>query len=220
DANEGVILPKHVWSQLPFDQWRSRSDWFREHLVTSGPFLLESWTPQQEVVLKRNPRYYIPGLPKLDRVVVRIIPDQGNQVTQLLSGQVDFVPSLLPGDAERVRKSPSLHLVPIWYRSYVAIVWNNSKPLFADRDVRRALTLAIDRRALIDTLWGPSARESYSPIVQDAWAYDTNIHPWPYDPAESRRLLAAKGWKDSDGDGVLDKDGKPFAFELTTNSGN
>jgi peptide/nickel transport system substrate-binding protein len=220
DANEGVILPKHVWSQLPFDQWRTRSDWFRDHLVTSGPFLLDSWTPQQEVVLKRNPRYYVPGLPRLERVVVRIIPDQGNQVTQLLSGQVDFVPSLLPGDAERVRKSPILNLVPIWFRSYVAIVWNNAKPLFADRDVRRALTLAIDRQALIDTLWGPYARASYSPIVQDAWAYNSKLHPWPYDPEEARRILAAKGWKDTDGDGWLDRGGKPFAFELTTNAGN
>lgn len=220
DANEGVILPKHVWSQLPFDQWRARSDWFRDHLVTNGPFLLESWTPQQEVVLKRNPRYYVPGLPKLERVVLRLIPDQGNQVTQLLSGQVDFVPSLLPGDAERVRKSPDLNLVPIWYRSYVAIVWNNARPLFADRDVRRALTLAIDRQALIDTLWGPYARASSSPIVQDAWAYDPKIRPWPYDPAEARRILASKGWKDSDGDGWIDRDGKPFSFELTTNAGN
>ena len=86
--------------------------------------------------------------------------------------------------------------------------------------MRRALTLAIDRKTIVDTLLGPYGRVADSPILTSVWAHDPAVHPWPYDPAEARRILAAKGWKDTDGDGVLDKDGKPFAFELITNTGN
>jgi peptide/nickel transport system substrate-binding protein len=220
DANEGVILPKHLWSALPFSEWRGNGDWFRDHLVVNGPFRLESWTPQQEIVLARNDRYFERGRPYLDRVVLRIIPEQGNQITQLLSGQVDFATNLLPRDVQRIQLDPDLELISLWHRLYVAIVWNNAHPLFSDPEVRRALTMSIDRQALIDALWGPFARVAVSPIVGGVWAHDSSLEPWPYDPAAAKQILAAKGWRDSDGDGVLDRNGKPFAFELTTNSGN
>jgi peptide/nickel transport system substrate-binding protein len=59
-----------------------------------------------------------------------------------------------------------------------------------------------------------------SPIVHQVWAHDGSIEPWPYDPARARRMLAEAGWRDRDGDGVIDKDGVPFAFELVANQGN
>jgi peptide/nickel transport system substrate-binding protein len=86
--------------------------------------------------------------------------------------------------------------------------------------VRRALTLAIDRKSLVETLWGPYARVAVSPVGGSMWAHDPTLLPLPYDPAEARRLLAAHGFADRDGDGVLDRGGKPFSFELITNAGN
>ena len=72
DINQGVILPKHAWSQLPFDQWRENGAWFTENLVVNGPFTLESWEPQQRFVLARNEQYFEPDVPKLDRIVFEI----------------------------------------------------------------------------------------------------------------------------------------------------
>ena len=87
--------------------------------------------------------------------------------------------------------------------------------------MRRALTLAIDRQAIVDTLLpGGTGRVGVSPILQAVWAHDKTLQPWPYDPAEARRILAAKGWKDTNGDGILDRGGKKFSFELTSNAGN
>jgi peptide/nickel transport system substrate-binding protein len=220
DANEGLILPKHAWEKLPFSQWRKSADWFKQHLVVDGPFTIASWQPGQQIVLQRNERYYEKGFPRLDRVVMRLIPSQSAGLNQLLNGELDFVPQIAPGDVPRVKANPQIQLIALWFNIYVAVGWNNENPLFRDPEVRRALTLGIDRQTIVDTLLGPYGRVADSPIVQMVWAHDDTIKPWPYDPAEARRILAAKGWKDTDGDGVLDKGGKPFAFELITNAGN
>jgi peptide/nickel transport system substrate-binding protein len=220
DANESPVLPKHAWEKLPFSQWRQNADWFRQHLVVDGPFTLASWEPQQQVVLGRNEKYFEKGLPYLDRVVLRQIPDQAAGFTQLLSGDLDYIAQIAPSDVPRVKASPQLELISFWANLYVAIAWNNDHPLFKDPEVRRALTLAIDRQTIVDTLLGETGRVADSPIMTTIWAHDDSIHPWPYDSAEARRILAAKGWKDTNGDGILDKGGKPFAFELISNAGN
>ncbi len=220
DANEGVILPKHAWGELPFSEWRTNADFFVENMVVSGPFRLESWTPQQEIVLARNDRYHEPELPYLDRVVFRMIPERSNQVAQLLAGSLHVVVQIPTPDVERVRQSAVAEVESYYHRLFSHIVWNMENPLFADRAVRQALTLAIDRQQIVDTLWGEFGRLSDSPIVQNNWAHDDSLEPWPYDPERARRMLAEAGWSDSDGDGVIDKDGVPFRFELTTNQGN
>jgi peptide/nickel transport system substrate-binding protein len=224
DVNEGNILPKHAWSQLPFAKWRESADWFKQHAVYSGPFVITAWTPQQEIVLQRNPRYYerFDGndRPYLDRAVFRIVPDTGAALLQLLNGEVDFILQVPPNDAPRIKAAPDLRLITYWSNLYVFVAWNNDDPLFKDAEVRRALTLAIDRQAIADTILGSYGRVSSSPVIASSWAHDPSIQPLPYDPAEARRLLESKGWKDTNGDGVLDRNGKPFAFEMTSNAGN
>ena len=220
DLNEGVILPKHAWSALPFKEWRTRPEWFQQHMVSDGPFVLSSWTPQQELVLKRNERYFEKDLPRLDSVVFRVIPDRANQLAQLRVGSLDYVEQLPPARAAEVRSWPNARVLGYWTRQYGFLEWNVAKPLFADPEVRRALTQAIDRQAIVDTLWRGLGKVSDSPILSTLWAHAPNLEPWPYAPDEARRILAAKGWSDSDGDGVLDKDGARFSFELLTNAGN
>lgn len=221
DVNEGVILPKHAWEKLPFDKWKGGSDWFLEHLVVDGPFKIGSWQPQQDVVLVRNERYWRKDRPYLDKVVIRNTPDAASQMTQLFSGETDFVPQVQPGDIARIKADPRLDVIAYWFRLYVSAVWNSRNPLFADPEVRRALTMAIDRQTIVDTVYtGGTGRVGVSPIVQNVWAFDKSLKPLPYDPAEARRILESKGWKDTNGDGVLDKGGKPFSFTLVSNAGN
>ncbi|HXU30502.1 MAG TPA: ABC transporter substrate-binding protein [Thermoanaerobaculia bacterium] len=220
DANEGVILPKHTWSALPFGEWRKGGDWFRDHLVTSGPFRLASWKPQQEIVLTRNERYFQAGRPRLDRAVLRIVPEASSQVAQLLAKEVDFATNMQPTDAPRIQADPRLELRAIPFRNFVYAAWNNQREPFNDPDIRRALTLAIDRQKMVDTLWGPYAKVAVSPILSFVWAHDKSIEALPYDPTEARKILAAKGFRDADGDGVVERNGKPFRLDLTTNAGN
>ena len=220
DLNEGVILPKHAWEKLPFAEWRQHPEWFHEHLVSNGPFTLGSWTPQQELVLRRNERYFEPERPRLDSVVFRVIPDLSNQLAQLAAGTLDYVEQAPPSRAAELRAARNTQLLSYWTRQYGFLEWNLAKPLFADAEVRRALTQAIDRQAIVDTLWFGFGKVADSPILTTLWAHAPGLQPWPYSPDEAKRILAAKGWTDSDGDGVLDSKGRRFSFELVTNSGN
>ncbi|HVS03383.1 MAG TPA: ABC transporter substrate-binding protein [Thermoanaerobaculia bacterium] len=220
DVNEGFILPRHAWGRLPLGEWRQRADWFLDHLVVSGPFTIARWQPQQELVLAPNPRYFESGLPRLERAVFRVLPEESARLAQLLAGQIHVMEGIPPGQAARVAAHPELDLQALWSRQYSYIVWNACRPLFAEPEVRRALTLAIDRQGLIEALYEGYARIATSPILSSVWAHDDSLQPWPYDPQEARRLLAAQGWRDGDGDGILDRDGQPFRFELSTNTGN
>lgn len=219
-VNEGVILPRHAWGELPFSEWRRAGRWFQDRLVTNGPFLLESWRQGEEIVLKKNPRYYEEGLPRLERVVVRIVPDQATLTARLLAGALDFATGISAEDAERVKASPRLELIDYWSITYIFVAWNSRNPLFEEARVRRALTMALDRQAMVDTLWGEYAQVATSPVLATVWAHNDAIEPWPFDPQRARELLTEAGWEDRDGDGVRERDGKPFRFELLVHSGN
>ena len=219
ELNEGVILPKHLWSQLPFSQWRSNESWFREHLVVNGPFELESWTRQEQIVLRRNEAYYEPGLPRLDRVVFRVVPQKQNQLGELVAGEVDFVEQVPPAEVSRLQQQ-GIQILRFWARQFNYICWNTRRPLFADPEVRRALTLAIDRQEIVEALWYGFARVAVSPLLTSTWAHDPDLEALPFDLEEARRILRAKGWSDTDQDGILDLGGEPFSFELITNTGS
>lgn len=220
DLNEGVILPEHVWSKLPFSEWRGNEEWFLDNLVVSGPFTLAKLEPQHQIVLERNQNYFRQGYPLLDRVVFRVIPDRTNRVEHLLSGQVDFVEHIPPKRSRDIENSERADLISKWHRQYTYIGWNGCQGLFAEATVRKAMTLAIDRNALVEALWGEMARPALSPIPTSVWAFNRDLVAWPYDPDQARRLLAEVGWEDHDGDGVLDREGLTFSFELATNGDN
>jgi peptide/nickel transport system substrate-binding protein len=89
------------------------------------------------------------------------------------------------------------------------IAWNGARAPFADREVRRALTMAIDRAGIIESVWGGYARECTSPMMPLLWAFEPGIAPLPFDPAAARAALAARG--------LRDRDGAPLEFELLVN---
>ena len=218
DANDGPILPKHVIEGVPPSEIRLID---AEDLPVNGPFRIAKWEKGQVLTLVPNERYYDEGKPYLERVVFKIIPDQVTLLTQLRSGEIDCMESIPYAEIENLKThNPELEIFDYVTRAYIFIGWNGAHPLFASRNVRRALTMAIDRALIIDNLTYGFAEECTGPFVPLIWAYNPGIEPLPYDPARARAILAAEGFVDSDGDGWLDRDGEMFEFELLTNYGN
>ncbi len=218
DANLGVILPKHAWSLLPFEEWRQNNTWFHEHMVVNGPFILESWQPQQRFVLRRNERYFEDGVPTTNRIVFQITPDTNSRLALLRSGQAHMIEVIDPSDAAMIVNEPDLELLSHIPRSFFFVAWNVSRPLFADKEIRQALTMGIDREEIIDSLHFGYSSPAHSPFPSNLWTHNDELKPWPYDPGRAKEILANHGWVDTDGDGIRDRGGEPFSFELITNS--
>jgi peptide/nickel transport system substrate-binding protein len=226
DVNEGVILPMHAWKAFPVEEWRKNPSWFRDHLVVDGPFTIDKWEAKKRIILKRNDHYYKKSLPYLASVEFLILSDQEKIVDGLFQGTVDFTPQVSPRDVKRIRADSRLEVIAYWHRLVVAIAWNNQRPPFDRPEVRRALTMGIDRKAIVDAVFGSEdASETFgrlatSPIVGSAWAHSRKITALPFDANKARQVLATQGFKIIEGNPTLDGNGKPFTFELATNLGN
>ena len=212
DVNDGPIVPSHAWSGIPLTTWEEQS--WRDLVVSAGPFRPVSHSPQQEIVLERNSRFFESGRPKIERLVFRVVPSTTPLINQLLSGAVDLVNGIPPSDAARVQAAPDVDLTIYADRSYTHVCWNLERPVFAETAVRRALALAVDRDSLIDVVYDGFALPSVGPVLSSMWAFNRALEPVPFDLEEARRLLAGAGWSDSDGDGVLDRGGEDLEFEL------
>jgi peptide/nickel transport system substrate-binding protein len=217
DASVCRPTPKHLLEKIKPEEMRNAA--FNQNPVGDGPFKFKSWTAQQSVELVANESFFR-GRPHLDGVVWRIIPEWTSLITQLSNGDIDLVTGIQPTFYKQLEEDPDLQVYSAPGRRYVYVAWNLRDPLFGDRNVRRALTMAIDRQALIDALLYGQAKVMNSPFPEILWAYDPNIKAISYDPEGARKLLEQAGWKDTDGDGILDKDGKPFRFEMLTNADN
>jgi peptide/nickel transport system substrate-binding protein len=216
DANDTVILPRHVWSRVPFKDWRSSG--LDRTPVCSGPFKVASWVPNQSIELVRNETFFDPARPRLDRVIFRFLPDAAAGTAQFLAGEIDFWDRLDPRDADRARSSSGVTVARYPDPLYGFIAWNCGRASFKEAAVRRALTLAINRdRIAADVFLGTAAAAS-GPLPPMFWAHDPTLAPEPHDPGASRALLRAAGWADRDGDGWLDRNGAPFRFNLEVNA--
>ncbi|MBI4547520.1 MAG: ABC transporter substrate-binding protein [Ignavibacteriae bacterium] len=229
------ILPVHIFEKL---QRRGlREDPINRNPMSCGSFILKSWKPMQEIVLESNQRSKVPYPAKLSQLIFRVIPDYRSRLAQLRSGEVDIVEDIRLEDAvELETSSPHIQLHTLGERFYDAINWNNidqekyrtsggktirPHPLFGSSTVRRALTLAINRREIVQSYLKSYGREAIGPISPlFRWAYNDTLQPLPYDPVLAKHLLAEEGWRDSNGDGVLDKNGRKFEFALKITAGN
>jgi peptide/nickel transport system substrate-binding protein len=210
-------MPRHLLQDIEVTEMRNAP--FNREPVGNGPFRFVSWQANQQVVFEANPDFAL-GRPYLDRIVFRIIPEQTTELTELLTGNLDLVRAIQPAEAARVESGDRTRLIAYPSRSYTYLAWNTHNPLFADARVREALTMAIDRQQIVDALLYGYGTIAVSDVMPFQWQFDRELEPWPYDPEEARRLLAEAGWTDTNGDGVIDKDGRPFRFTLETNQGN
>ncbi|HEX2081065.1 MAG TPA: ABC transporter substrate-binding protein [Longimicrobium sp.] len=193
------------------------------NLVVSGAFMVGQWQPGQRVVLVPNPHF--PVRPHLEQIVIRVIPETTTRLVELQNGTVDFTRPIPTDQVPGLRqRAPQVRFEREEKRTYDYIGYNpRGYPPFADPEIRAALGLALDVRAIIASLqmqeFAVPAGGPYAPIFRDL--YDPReMAPLPYDTARARQILEAKGWRDSDGDGIRDQGGRPFRFTLMTNSAN
>jgi len=190
--------------------------------VGTGPYRFREWVTGQKIVLVSNPDYY-EGRPYIDGYVMRIIPDTATMFLELRASGIDQM-NLSPLQYMRQTENNLFRKNFRKYRylsfSYSYLGYNLKNPLFTDKRVRQAITYAIDREEIIRGVLLGLGKPATGPLKPGTWAYNEGLKPYPYDPAKAKALLAEAGWKERNSEGILTRNGEPFAFEIITNQGN
>ncbi|MDH3298506.1 MAG: ABC transporter substrate-binding protein, partial [Gemmatimonadota bacterium] len=214
------ILPEHAYGDLTMDELRALMATSSESgLVVSGAFNLAEWAPAERIVLKRNDR----GRPRarLDRIVLRVLPDETTRRAELRAGDADLI-QLDSYSGLDALSDGGFRIARIPQRGYDFIAWNPaSHPALGQPEVLRALSLAVDRDAILTGLdmsgYGEPAYGPYGSLFAD-------LAPVPpgalYDPEQARQLLEQAGWRDGDDDGVRESGGRDLRVRLETSAGN
>lgn len=214
-----MIIPEHIYKFEKGADYNNRGD----VLVASGPYRLERWDRGQQIVMVRNEHYW-GERPTFDRLIFKFITNPQAAFQAFQSSQIDwFNPD--PEQFLKFSQDPEFlkSFIAFKYQrpgsGYSFIGYNEERPMFKDKLTRQALTMLIDRQAVIDTLLrgiGTLTSGHFSPVTPQN---DPSIKPWPYDPAAARKRLEEAGWKPGP-DGVLVRDGGRFEFALSMGANN
>jgi len=217
-----AILPEHLLGDVPPARLRGHPYGSRCP-VGNGPFVFREHREGDRWVFAANPTFppELGGRPFVDSYVYRVIPDGNTLALELRGGGIDVFVGAQPEQARAILDDPELELVTFPSRGFTFVAWNARRPQLADRRVRRALTLAMDREAIVQALLEGYGSVAYGTVPSFHWAYGPTARRLPFDPEAARRLLSEAGWKDLDGDGVVeDAAGTPLRIALATNQGN
>lgn len=211
------ILPKHILEKVPPEELRQSS--FGRQPIGNGPFLLKEWRANDRLVFAAN-EHYFGGKPKLDRIIFRIVPEETVLLSSLRTGEIDLVPFLAPNQLRELGDEANLQVFSYPDRGYSFLAFNLKRPVFQDRRVREALTLAIHRQNLVDVLLNGQGRLIAGPIPPYFWACDTALPPALFDPQKANALLDLAGWQARDAEGWRKQGNAVLEFTMKTNADN
>lgn len=225
-------LPRHLYHSYdgPFDGGKFNEDAHRNRLIVGcGPYRLEKWETGREIVLSKWRRYYGKEYgvePPLDTFVFRVFKHSDAALRELVNGDVDEL-GLTPDAWLDVADTPafnpetgSIRRIKYPARSYNYIGYNEKNPLFEDKLVRRAMTCLVDRERILKEIYHGLGVVVTGNFFIDSPYYDDSVKPYPFSVAKAKELLLKAGWIDTDGDGVLDKNGAKFEFAMLMVAGH
>ena len=214
------ILPAHLLRPVPRDQWKTAP--FGRQPVGDGPYRFVRWQAAQSIELVADSTFFL-GRPGIRRLIWRITPNLQVAVQQVIAGEADVREQLVtPDNVARARAAPQLSVYPYRGSVHTYLCFNlrasddttKPHPLFADRTLRRALSMAVDRASLVKSALGDLGKVPPGPMSELLGIWDPDIRQLPYDSALAARIFNGQGWRDHDGDGIRDKDGQPLAFHI------
>lgn len=197
---------------------------FIEHPIGTGPFKFVSAQPGfEEVVMERFDDYY-GGAPDLapvgagcaQQVIFRVIPEASTRVSALLASEVNIITGVPQDLVETLEANADVQVATAPGTQPKWIELNVNQAPFDDVRVRQAMNYAIDKDLIIEQIYNGRAEALPGPLSPYNNFVNKGLSPYAYDTAKALDLLSQAGWEDSDGDGILDKDGQPFSFTIDT----
>ena len=211
------IMPRHILENEDLNKTK-----YGRSPIGTGPYKFVQWKSGQRIDLVANDEYF-KGRPYINRYIYKIIPDTATMFLELQAQALDTM-GLTP---LQYRRQTSDDFFKAYYNKfrypsfgYAYLGYNLLDDKFKEKRVRQALNYAVNKEALIYGVLMGLGRVCTGPFVPESWAYNNQLKPAKYNPQKAKEMLAEAGWGDSDGDGLLDKDGDIFEFTILTNQGN
>jgi peptide/nickel transport system substrate-binding protein len=217
------IMPEHIWKGIPPASWRASEA--ARNPVGSGQYRFVRWIPRAAVELVADTTNYR-GAPKLSRLIWSIAPDFNTALTRFLSGETDFFEQLRPENLAEVAKNPALRTKQFHSLQYQFAQFNlrdpanhtRPHPIFGNRELRRALTMATDRATIVRSVYDSLALPALGPTVRAYPTTDANLPQIPFDLPRARQILDSLGWRVTSSDSIRSRNGRPLQFTLSVPS--
>jgi peptide/nickel transport system substrate-binding protein len=218
-VNHMRIIPAHVFAGVKPAELRTAPG--ARAPVGSGQYRFVRWDAKQVIELAADTAHYR-GRPNIDRIVWLVSPDYDASFVRLLSGDADFIEYVRPARMKDLVAAPELTATRYPSLDEGYLLFNlraqgergRPHPLFADRALRRALAMGVDRARLVRSVFDTMAVLSLGPVTRAQATWDSTIAQIPFDPDAARRALDSLGWRDADGDGVRERGGRPLRFSI------
>jgi peptide/nickel transport system substrate-binding protein len=211
------IIPKHIYGYAKGEGKKLNSHSGSTSPTGTGPFKFVSWKRGESITLSANEDYFR-GRPHVDSFILRIMPSLETEYSAFLTDSLDLT-RLSPELWEKASADSTLkqkaYLLEYPSRQFFYLAWNQdgSNSFFADKNVRKAMTYAINRDAFINKILKGHAITCTGPFFPGGLDASPNVTPLPYDSKTASKLLEDAGWKDTNGNGIRDKNGVEFEFE-------
>lgn len=208
------IIPKHIFEKEDINITQ-----FNQNPIGTGPFKFSRWEPAQFVLLEKNENYFSIKKPKLESVLLKIIPDTN---TALISFEKEEIYScgLPPKDFARITKKDYINTFRYYDLGYTYLAFNFENRHFKNKNVRIALNQAINKQAIVDGILLGYAKEAHLPTSPEMWTYPESPFKYEYDMKRAKQILYSQGYRLNPKTNFLEKDGIPFEFKIITNKGN
>ena len=211
-----TLIPEHIYKYQSANDFNTSPH--NKEAFGTGPYKFKEWLPEQRIVLERNENYW-GTKPNFKLVYYRIVKESAVRFQMLKNKKLDLM-GLTPSQwTNDVPKPPfgeehGLGSYKQYALYYNYIGWNARKDKFADKRVRQALTLSINREKILHDLLHDLGMVVSGTFYSLGPYANPSVKPWPYDPEAAKKLFAEAGWTDHDGDGFLDKNGERFHVRI------
>ncbi len=208
------VIPEHLLAKYS----NINNIAFNSQPVGTGPFKVQQWAKGDHITLVRNDAYFM-GRPKLEKIIVKEIPDENTIVNELKTHDIDYMFQASPNNCRQLQGIPGVAIAYSTIDGYEGIQLNLQHPPLDDIRVRRAIAYAIDKNDLVDKLTCNTQKVATEDHPDFMWAHNPSVRQYPHDVQKAKQLLQQAGYT-SGANGILQKNGKPLSLLLVSNNSN
>lgn len=211
-------LPEHILGDVD-PATLHENEFNTKNPIGTGPFKFVEWKDGEYVKVEANEDYF-EGRPYLDTITTKYVADANALIAALQAGEIDMYNAFPGTEIDTVKAIDGVKIEEDLALSYTFLAFNQQDERFQDKKVRQAFTHAVNKEAIVESIMNGAGQPAEAPDSPLMWTYNDEVPKFEYDLEKAKALLEEAGWKDTNGNGIVDKDGKEMSFSIKTNQGN